>query len=279
MPHHFIPLASQIARIKSLDLDQIADIGREALAITEGWVAEYGQYQTGGWRTISLINNSGDPQDVIIRDCEPVATTVLHRSPATRQLLDRLKLKFMWARFARLSSNSFLWEHRDYHHLTPVGRSRLHIPILTNESAYMVIAGAKVHLRPGYIWRLTPTSPHGVCNVLGPDRIHLIIDCYIDNRFDRLNAQADLAAIDYEPLKELTLAERKKHLLKAHSLLRLGYRTAAEHYILRLFYHYNVPAGFVYDLLAELFELASLHVAASFWRAQKALLLRLNHAS
>ncbi|MFH9400783.1 hypothetical protein ACH4JS_13570 [Streptomyces sp. NPDC017638] len=44
----------------------------------------------------------------------------------------------------------------------------------------------------GRIWRLTPTYAHGVCNLLGPDRIHLIADVYGDDAYQRLAERAQM---------------------------------------------------------------------------------------
>jgi len=84
----------------------------------------------------------------------------------------------MWVRLAKLTPNSFLWEHRDYADLPRTPRRRLHLPLFTNPSAVLVTGGAQINLTAGYLWRLLPTYAHGACNLLGPDRLHLIIDVY-----------------------------------------------------------------------------------------------------
>jgi len=150
------------------------------------------------------------------------------------ELLDGLGLRMMWVRLARLGANSFLWEHVDYDELASTERYRLHIPIATNRSAYLVLRNSRVHLASGYIWRLTPTTEHGACNLYGPDRIHLVADCYADDAYARLTESASIAESDLEALPALSSFEREEHLAKATNLLQLGYRRAAEHHLLRL---------------------------------------------
>lgn len=108
------PLMQQVACADTLDPDLLERVRHETLTIPDGWVEQYGEYQSGGWGTLSLLNQSGEAGDVTIADCEPVETDLLASMPATRQLLAGLGLHYMWARIARLNAGAYLWEHRDY---------------------------------------------------------------------------------------------------------------------------------------------------------------------
>ncbi|MEY7975458.1 RHS repeat-associated core domain-containing protein [Streptomyces pilosus] len=112
--------------------------------------------------------------------------------PATTRFLDSLGLDFMYVRLARLKPHSYLWEHRDYAELRDTGRHRLHIPLVTNPSAVLVTASARVYMAAGALWRLTPSQAHGVCNTTGPDRLHLIADVYADDAYQTLAARPHL---------------------------------------------------------------------------------------
>ncbi|MEK8141540.1 aspartyl/asparaginyl beta-hydroxylase domain-containing protein [Streptomyces sp. M10(2022)] len=85
----------------------------------------------------------------MIGDGRPRPTTLLNEMPVTRDFLAGLGLDFMFVRLARLEPHSYLWEHRDYAELTERGRHRLHIPLITNPSAVLVTAGARVHMGAG----------------------------------------------------------------------------------------------------------------------------------
>ncbi|MGH3565235.1 MAG: aspartyl/asparaginyl beta-hydroxylase domain-containing protein [Pseudonocardia sp.] len=248
----------------------------EALTVPSEWVAEYGQYQSGGWWTLSLLNDTGHPTDVTIKDCDPVETTVMKQMPATRKFLSSLGLRYMWVRLARLGPNSFLWEHRDYDELGEVERHRLHVPLVTNSSAALVTGGAKVHLRAGHLWRLTPTYVHGACNMLGPDRLHLILDCYADESLARVSAGEQLSETDVVRLPAATKAQLDEYLATARSLASLGYERSAEKHLLRLFYEYTLPEGRVYDLIASLYDSLDRVTEAESWRANKTVLLGLS---
>ena len=267
------PLADQIGRVAELDLQQLADTTHEALTIPDEWVAEYAEFQSGGWLTLSLYNDTGDPRDVAIRDCEAQETELLRRMPATRELLHSLDLRYMWARVARLRPNSFLWEHRDYGELADRERHRLHIPLQTNASAALVAGGAWIHLRAGNIWCLAPENPHGACNLTGPDRLHLIMDCYGDEVFRRLAGRTELTEGDVIRLPAAEPADLADGIDRAALLAELGYQPAAERSLLRLFYRYSLAEGQVYDLIAGMYQRLGDDVRASSWRDKRKAML------
>jgi Aspartyl/Asparaginyl beta-hydroxylase len=274
--HPEVTLPTEVAALRRLEPSLVERLRHEALTVPRDWVVEYGDYQNGGWHTLSLMNDTGDPRDVTIRDCrEPQPTTLLTQMPAVRELLDGLGVRCMWARLARLDHGAFLWEHRDYGELDEVERHRLHIPMVTSPSAYLVVGGTKVHMSVGRVWRLTPTSPHGVCNRLGPSRIHLIIDCYADAAFQALDDGEKAAPGDVTLLPEPTTPVIDETFATAASLAELGYSHAAETTLLGLFYQYAMPEGRTYDLIADMY--AGLHRDgdAERWRSKKNVMLGL----
>jgi hypothetical protein len=271
-------LAGQIAHLEQIDEARLGRLRHEALTAPVPWKAEYGLYQSGGWWTASLMNATGNAADVTIRDCAAQPTGLLEHMPATAELLAELGLSYMWVRLARLEPAAFLWEHRDYGELRQVRRHRLHLPLRTNPSAFLVTGGVKVHLASGGIWRLTPTHAHGVCNLLGPDRIHLIADVYHDDAYRRLAAKASLHGSQIEPLPAAPPNLLNDRLAAACQLAALGFAGAAERLLLRLFYHHAMPEGAVYDLIAQMYEESGDPQTASRWLSTKNMLLTLGSA-
>lgn len=266
-------LADQVARVGTVNEDLLERVRHEVLTVATGWQKEYGQYQSGGWGTVSLMNASGDPADVQIADCTPVETSLLTAMPQTRAFLRGLGLDYMWVRLAKLGTNSYLWEHRDYTELDQVERYRLHVPVLTNSSAMLVTGGSSVLLTAGGIWRLTPTYAHGVCNLLGPERIHLIADCYPSARLSQLTARAELPQVGVRQLPSLDDSDVDRHSNTAFNLASLGYVSTAEQYLLRLFYAHALPEGRLYDLIIALHRCRADHDAVEAWQNRKALML------
>lgn len=266
-------LKRHIARLTAVDQSQVDALAREAASLPGSWSAEYSEYQSGHWWTKPLMNESGDPDDATIRDCDPVPTSVLRRMRRTHRFLERLGLRYMSVRLARLEANGFLWEHTDYRELQQTDRCRLHIPLATNASAYMVVDDYKIHLRPGWIWRLDPTTRHGACNLYGPSRIHLIIDAYADDALDNLSCGAALSTADVVPLPACGPHDLERHTDAARRLMRLGYHKSAEKYLLRLFYRYSLPPGLVYDMIAAQYRDTGALTEGALWESRKAVLL------
>ncbi|MEU5863487.1 aspartyl/asparaginyl beta-hydroxylase domain-containing protein [Nonomuraea sp. NPDC047529] len=263
----------------TIDGEVLERVRHEVLTVPSGWVTEYGQYQSGGWDTLSLLNATGQATDVTIADCQPITTDLLAAMPETGRLLNALQLTFMWARIARLAPNSYLWEHRDYGELVATERHRLHIPIVTSSSAILILAGRAVHLEPGKIWQLTPTFPHGAANLHGPHRIHLILDCYADSSLTRLTDGAHLPASAVRDLPPLTDGAADESLSKARALLQLGYTEAAERLLLHLYFTHQLGEGVVYDMLTDLHESVQETRAATVWQQRKSVLLGLHERS
>ncbi|WP_331759867.1 aspartyl/asparaginyl beta-hydroxylase domain-containing protein (plasmid) [Streptomyces sp. NBC_01525] len=266
-------VVDQVARLADLVEPVVEQLRAEALGAPTRGVVAYGAYQSGGWWTASLLGRSGDPSDAVIGDGKPRPTSLLEAMPATARFLDGLGLDFMWVRLARLEPHSYLWEHRDYAELRDTGRHRLHIPLVTNPSAVLITAGARVHMAAGALWRLTPSQAHGVCNTTGPDRLHLIADVYEDDAYRALADRPHLRDGDAADLPEMTGAQRAALLSRAGQLADLGFTTAAEQTLLRTYYAYALPEGGAYDLIAELHEGRHGDADARRWREAKAHLL------
>ncbi|MFE3321775.1 aspartyl/asparaginyl beta-hydroxylase domain-containing protein [Nocardia sp. NPDC059195] len=266
-------LQSQIACLDTIGTDVLERLRHEALTVPANWVVEYGKYQSGGWRTQSLLNGSGDPGDVKIGDCDPVPTTLLRRMPITRQFLDSLGLRYMWVRLAWLEPNSFLWEHRDYADLADIERHRLHLPLVTNSSAALVTGGARIHMAAGRLWRLAPTNVHGACNLLGPGRLHLIMDCYSDDTLARTVDREYLAPDDVALLPAAEPTELEDRVEQSRKLITLGYDRAGEQHLLRMFYERTVPEGRLYELIAAVYTSLGREADAQRWIDNKTVLL------
>ncbi|MGH3734465.1 MAG: aspartyl/asparaginyl beta-hydroxylase domain-containing protein [Micromonosporaceae bacterium] len=267
-------LPAQVGALRPIAATLVERMRHEVMTVPTDWVIEYGDYQNGGWNTLSLLNDTGDPRDVTIRDCaKPMGTSLLRQMPAVAECLDGLGLTYMWVRLARLDAGSFLWEHRDYGELSAVERHRLHVPLVSNSSAYLVLGGTKVHMSVGRVWRLTPTVPHGVCNLFGPQRIHLMLDCYADEALHALANPGDGDPCDAQPMPALSPTDLDEKVATARGLAELGYERAAETGLLELFYRYAMPEGQVYDLIVSMY--ASLHREedATRWRVKKNIML------
>jgi len=78
---------------------------------------------------------------------------------------------------ARLAAGSVVDKHTDglgsnlYTH-------KIHIPIQTNDQAWIDVGKRRFHLTPGHAYELNNLAPHGAENAGATDRIHLILEVY-----------------------------------------------------------------------------------------------------
>lgn len=82
---------------------------------------------------------------------------------------------FVRAILVRLTAGEGIKTHRDYG--DSLSRAhRIHIPVITNPSAELGIAGHIKHLAAGEAWEINNRKLHAVRNTGADDRIHLILD-------------------------------------------------------------------------------------------------------
>jgi hypothetical protein len=269
-------LINQISRVAPVDESMLHGMQQEVLGLDHAWTRVYNDYHSGGWWTLSLLNNTSNPHDALIEDCVPQETSLLARMPVTKAFLQSLGLKYMWVRLAKLEPNSFMWEHCDYQELQNVQRFRLHVPIITNPDSTLIINVAKVHLAAGYIWKLNPVHRHAAGNFGSEARIHILMDCYHDEALENLLRSE---ALDDECVMNLpvTSGSTLGHAVDiCGGLARMGYQEVAEHHLLKMYHLYQLEQGHGYDLVSRMYEQLKDDERKELWESNKAIFLGRN---
>ncbi|MCG6313288.1 aspartyl/asparaginyl beta-hydroxylase domain-containing protein [Vibrio vulnificus] len=214
------------------------------------WTTNYSPYQNGKWKTISLFNQSGISTDTTIRDGEVKLTDLSCRLPKTTKIIEQLNLDIISVRIAQIGPNGFLWEHVDYKELDDKKKHRLHIPIVTHEDARMCFTNYSICMTYGKIWKLNPTTPHGIYNGSDINRIHIIIDCYENSYLDNICFNK----LEKHEIKKLPQNDITNYINKATRLASLGFYKPAESLILKLFHRYTLEPGEPYKVLMSIYE-------------------------
>jgi len=267
-------LTEQVSQIFRLDDGQFRAVQQEIAGLNTEWTNVYSDYHTGGWQTLSLLNRTSDPTDTVIEDCDPVETSLLKQLPETRALLRGLGFQYMWVRLAKLEVSAFMHEHRDYQELRNVRRLRLHIPVITNPFSSIVIDRTRIHLALGYIWKLNPIHRHAAGNFGKEPRIHIILDCYLDEALEALVSTETLDPICVYGLPVPSDREIEETLAAARRLAASGEHTSAEHHILKMFHEYNLSEGFAYDLVSRMYNALGDSFRSELWLNNKARFLQ-----
>jgi hypothetical protein len=170
LPFDFAP-----ARLKS-DLEQIAP---------DEWVPHFNTgYYEGDWSGVALRSVGGRPAQLYP---DPTAqgqfadTELLARCPYFQEVLATFHCPLQAVRLLRLRSRSSIREHRDYRLGYEDGEIRIHIPVVTGPGVTFYLAGETVPMHEGESWYLNLNLPHRVDNQSDIDRVHLVIDCEVND--------------------------------------------------------------------------------------------------
>lgn len=153
----------------------------------------------GDWSAVPL-RSVGGRADHIYPD--PTAkqafadTPLLERCPYVREILAYFACPQQAVRFLRLKAGSIVKPHRDYELGFEDGEVRLHIPVRTNPDVVFLLDGKRVVMREGECWYNDFNLVHSVENRGASDRVHLVIDCVVNDWLrERLVADASRAVL------------------------------------------------------------------------------------
>lgn len=153
------------------------------------------RYYVGDWSVVSLRAIGGDEKRIYPDPTRTdyADTPLMARCPYVAEVVDSFPCPKLAVRFLRVRPRSVVKEHRDYRLRLEDGELRLHIPITTNPEVRFMVAGKRVIMAPGECWYNDFTEPHSVHNDGDGDRVHLTIDCVVN---DWLRAEIHAAAAD-----------------------------------------------------------------------------------
>jgi aspartyl/asparaginyl beta-hydroxylase (cupin superfamily) len=140
-------------------------------------------------------------------------------------------------RLLKLEVGSLIKEHRDYDLGFEKEQLRLHVPVTTNPDVDFFLDGHRLNLSEGECWYLDLSLPHWVENRGSSDRIHLVIDCELnewlgdliqvstplnDSKTDSTSSSPEaLERFRQLVLSDLTLQQRLRETADPESFIRL----------------------------------------------------------
>lgn len=155
-----------------------------ALIDPEEWVPHFNQsYYEGDWSAVPLRAVGGCSAQIYpnptARNFAP--TAILKRCPHFQEALTRFECELLSVRLLRLQAGSRIREHTDLNMGFEDGEIRLHIPVLTNPAVEFYLNRRRMVLDAGECWYVNTSLPHKVVNRGATDRIHLVIDCVVND--------------------------------------------------------------------------------------------------
>ncbi|MFF5381283.1 aspartyl/asparaginyl beta-hydroxylase domain-containing protein [Pedobacter suwonensis] len=148
------------------------------------WMPHYNTRDyIGNWHVLPLRSPGGNcenPFADLFSDQQFENTILLNRLPQTSRLLEELNCEKLSARLLNLRAGSIIKPHRDMELAFEQGEARLHIPIFTNPDVEFYVDEDRVVMNEGDCWYINANINHRVANNGTTDRIHLVIDCKVN---------------------------------------------------------------------------------------------------
>jgi hypothetical protein len=140
----------------------------------------------GDWSVIPLRGPEGAKHPVQMIFPHPTAkafenTPFLDGCPYFRSVMEMFQCPLRTVRLMRLTPGSVIKEHSDPDLCFEDGMVRIHVPITTNDDVEFLVNGSHVAMKPGSCWYLRLSDRHSVANKGDTDRVHLVIDAFVND--------------------------------------------------------------------------------------------------
>jgi hypothetical protein len=158
------------------------------------WVRHFNdRYYEGEWSGVALRSAEGASGQLYSdpgKDEPFYDTPVLARCSSLQRALEALRCPVKSARLLKLGAGARIIEHRDYNLSLEDGEVRLHVAITTSPLVDFYLNGNRIVMNPGECWYINANLPHRVDNRGDAARVHLVIDCRVDEWLRSLVAAA-----------------------------------------------------------------------------------------
>jgi mannose-6-phosphate isomerase-like protein (cupin superfamily) len=162
------------------------------------WIAHFNKpCFEGNWSGVALRAAEGARKGIFPNLAARVHadTEIVARCPHLREVIAAFQCPLKSVRLLRLTAGSGIREHRDDGLGFEGGEVRIHVPVVTNPRVEFFLDGRRVVMNEGECWYLDLSLPHRVENRGTTDRIHLVIDCTLNDWLRKMILEAGEAPI------------------------------------------------------------------------------------
>jgi hypothetical protein len=154
------------------------------------WNMHYNKrHYKGDWSIVALHAVDGQPANIysIHNTADKAAigryknTPLLDECTYLKQVLDYFQCEKTTVRLMKLNAGAVILPHHDTDMNIEAGEARLHIPVQTNEEVEFYLQEERIPMLEGECWYLNLSLEHRVSNNGTSDRIHLVIDCIVND--------------------------------------------------------------------------------------------------
>ena len=177
---------------------------QEVKSLKAGWLHHFNKrHYIGEWTVLSLRSIGGNTEQIIPDGKEDQGygnTAVLSSLNYIQKFLTQFHCPLMSVRLMNLKSGAEIKEHRDPELSFEKGEARIHIPVFTNPLVEFRSNGLLLNMHAGQCWYVNVNLPHSVQNKGSTDRIHLVIDCVVNDWLREIFANAEVRSIATDSL-------------------------------------------------------------------------------
>jgi hypothetical protein len=207
-----------------LPFDVVAARAEISCLAANNWFGHFNtiNYQ-GEWNVLALRSPGGSMNNIIpdlMSHGGYADTALMAECPSIKKLLDGIHCEVLSARLLNLKKGAFIKDHRDVELAFENGEARLHFPIFTNVGVAFYINDVLVTMHEGDCWYINANLKHRVANNGDTDRIHLVIDCKVNEWLDGIFKNAETR----HELQQDDDPETRKQMIKC--LRIMGTQTA-----------------------------------------------------
>lgn len=203
----------------------LSDMQKDLQNVSQHWEEHFNKlHYEGSWTGLPLRSVEGS--DSIIPGLTADDIFEDHRNmnlfPAVKNLLASFKCTIKSVRLLNLAAGAVIKPHCDNELCFEQGEVRLHVPIFTNPDVEFYVHDQKIGMQTGECWYINANLRHSVINAGKTDRIHLVIDCVVNQWMEKVirSATVFLHAPDYtlQQLGDMIDALRIQNTVTANQL-------------------------------------------------------------
>ncbi|WP_147113032.1 aspartyl/asparaginyl beta-hydroxylase domain-containing protein [Tateyamaria sp. syn59] len=133
------------------------------------------------WSGIALRSHDGDPTTMEFSGVSYQDTPVVSDTLYFKEVMDSFQCDLFRVRLLVLHPGAAIGEHTDEAAENTPDQIRLHVPIITNDKVEFIVDGERLRLSPGEVWYVDTLRPHSLRNDGDAARVHLVIDCVVND--------------------------------------------------------------------------------------------------
>lgn len=170
------------------------------------------RYYNGEWSGVALRSVGGVANALYPDPAAQIAfadTPMLARCGYIQSVLSSFKCEMESVRLLKLAAGSKIREHKDYKLSIDDEAIRIHIPIITDPCVEFFVNNRRLVMNEGECWYINFNLPHRAYNGSDIDRVHLVIDCVINDWVRSIIAVSEARSEDLRDARSIDTEQSK----------------------------------------------------------------------